>query len=116
MKMVSKNPRMRKISAHLILDGKGKCYSKGILSIGQDGTILDIEDTGGVLRESAEVEFFSGAIVPGFVNAHCHLELSHMLDSFQEGTGFVPFLKQVLSERTAETIISAAETADILMY
>jgi cytosine/adenosine deaminase-related metal-dependent hydrolase len=109
---------MRKISAHLILDGKGKCYSKGILSLGQDGTVLDIEDTGGDLRESAEVEFFSGAIVPGFVNAHCHLELSHMLDSFQEGTGFVPFLKQVVSKRSVEPeiIVRAAEKADLMMY
>lgn len=109
---------MRRISAHLILDGRGKCYSMGILTIGQDGTILNIEDTGGVLRESAEVEFFSGAIVPGFVNAHCHLELSHMYNSFQQGTGFVPFLKQVVTQRAAEpdAIISAAEKADIQMY
>lgn len=109
---------MRRISAHLILDGRGNCYSKGILTIGQDGTILDIEDTGGVLRESAEIEFFSGAIVPGFVNAHCHLELSHMQNSFQAGTGFVPFLKQIVTERAAntDTIQSAAEKADILMY
>lgn len=109
---------MRRISAHLILDGRGNCYSKGILTIGPDGTILDIEDTGGVLRESAEIEFFSGAIVPGFVNAHCHLELSHMQNSFQSGTGFVPFLKQVVTERTADPdiILQAAEKADILMY
>ena len=109
---------MRRISAHLILDGRGNCYSKGILTIGQDGTILSIEDTGGALRESAEVEFFSGAIVPGFVNAHCHLELSHMQNSFQSGTGFVPFLKQVVTERTADPdiILQAAEKADLLMY
>jgi len=109
---------MRKISAHLILDGKGKCYSKGILSLGQDGTVLDIEDTGGDLRESAEVEFFSGAIVPGFVNAHCHLELSHMVDSFQEGTGFMSFLRQVVTEREngPEKIRNEAEKADILMF
>ena len=117
MKIVSKNLRMRRISAHLILDGRGNCYSKGILTIGQDGTILDVEDTGGILRESAEIEFFSGAIVPGFVNAHCHLELSHMQNSFQAGTGFVPFLKQIVTARTAEpdVIFRAAEKADILM-
>jgi aminodeoxyfutalosine deaminase len=109
---------MRKISAHLILDGKGKCYSKGILTLGHDGTILDIEDTGGALRESAEVEFFSGAIVPGFVNAHCHLEFSHMQNSFQEGTGFMSFLRQVVTEREngPEKIRNEAEKADILMY
>ena len=109
---------MRKISAHLILDGRGKCYSKGIITLDNDGTILNIEDTGGVLHETAEVEFYSGAIVPGFINAHCHLELSHMHNCLEEGNGFVPFLKQVVTERTGEpnSMIGAAEKADILMY
>ena len=109
---------MRKISAHLILDGRGNCYSKGILTVDANGTILDVEDTGGILEESSEVEFYSGALVPGFVNAHCHLELSHLQNAFPEGTGFVPFLKSVVNNRTSETseILKAAEKADILMY
>jgi cytosine/adenosine deaminase-related metal-dependent hydrolase len=109
---------MRKISAHLILDGKGQRYPKGILTVDADGTILDIEETGGILHESAEVEFFSGIIVPGFVNAHCHLELSHLEGAFPEGTGMVPFLKQVVEGRNSEpsVILEAAERADLLMY
>ena len=108
---------MRKISAHLILDGRGNCYSKGIITLDSDGTILSIEDTGGALRELAEVEFFSGMLVPGFVNAHCHLELSHMHNTFPEGAGFVPFLKKVVESRTGDpkSIAEAAEKADILM-
>ena len=109
---------MRKISAHLILDGRDRCYPKGILTLEDDGTILDIEDTGGVLHESAEVEFFSGILVPGFVNAHCHLELSHLEGAFPEGMGMVPFLKKVVEGRDAElsVIWKAAERADLLMH
>lgn len=109
---------MRKISAHLILDGKGKCYTKGILTLDADGTILEINDTNGILNESAEVEFYSGVVVPGFINAHCHLELSHLQDKFSKGAGFVPFLKQVLENRVSEPekILKAAERADLLMY
>jgi cytosine/adenosine deaminase-related metal-dependent hydrolase len=108
---------MRKISAHLILDGRGNCYSKGIITLDSDGTILSIEDTGGVLRESAEVEFYSGILVPGFVNAHCHLELSHLHGAFPEAAGFVPFLKAVVESRASdyESIAEAAEKADIMM-
>ena len=109
---------MRKISAHLILDGRGNCYPKGILTLDADGTILDIRDTKGNLKESAEVEFFSGMIVPGFVNAHCHLELSHLQNTFRQGEGFVPFLKNVVETRVSEPdkIVKAVERADLLMY
>ncbi len=109
---------MRKISAHLILDGLGRCYSKGILTIDIDGKILDILDTHGNLDESAGVEFYSGMIVPGFVNAHCHLELSHLQNVFEEGSGFVPFLEKVIKSRhiDSEAISQAAEIADLLMH
>ena len=109
---------MRKISAHLILDGMGKSYHKGILTLDETGTILAIEDTDGKLQESANIEFYSGILVPGFVNAHCHLELSHLQSTFNEGIGLVSFLKHVVDERAAapERVINAAERADLTMY
>jgi cytosine/adenosine deaminase-related metal-dependent hydrolase len=109
---------MRKISAHLIIDGRGNYYPKGILTIDESGNILDICDTKGILNESAEVEFYSGVIVPGFVNAHCHLELSHLKQAFSEGAGMVPFLKKVVESRANEpgNIVLSAESADLLMY
>ena len=108
---------MRKISAHLILDGRGKCYSKGIVTIDEDGTILDIQDTGGMLEEAAGVEFYSGILVPGFINTHCHLELSHLKGAFPEGAGFISFLKMVVERRADDQakIALAAETADLRM-
>ena len=36
--------------------------------------IVGIEDAGD------EIQSFEGIITPGFINAHCHLELSHMKD------------------------------------
>ena len=109
---------MRKISAHLILDGRGNQYNKGIVTLDEAGTILNIQDTGGNLQESAEIEFFSGILVPGFVNAHCHLELSHLHQTYPEGTGFVSFLKQVVKNRNNDpgVILAAAEKADWMMH
>lgn len=109
---------MRKISAHLILDGRGKCYNKGILTVDSDGTVLGIQDTGGELPESAETEFFSGVIVPGFVNAHCHLELSSLHRTFPESAGFMHFLKSIVENRIQEIekIEKGAEIADVLMH
>jgi cytosine/adenosine deaminase-related metal-dependent hydrolase len=36
-----------------------------------------------------------GAIVPGFVNSHCHIELSHLYGKFRKGTGMAGFIDQI---------------------
>lgn len=55
----------------------------------KDGTILNV----GNCHESEKVE--AGAIVPGFVNAHCHVELSHLHGKFRKGTGMAGFIDQI---------------------
>lgn len=42
---------------------------------------------------------YEGILCPGFVNAHCHLELSHMKGVIPEGGGLVSFLKNVMFQR-----------------
>lgn len=37
----------------------------------------------------------SGAVVPGFVNCHCHIELSHLYKKFRKGTGMAGFIDQI---------------------
>ncbi len=44
--------------------------------------------------DSEEI-FLDGAIVPGFVNTHCHLELSYMWKLFRKGTGMAGFIDQI---------------------
>lgn len=36
-----------------------------------------------------------GALVPGFVNSHCHIELSHLHKKFRKGTGMAGFIDQI---------------------
>lgn len=51
-------------------------------------------------REAGDdVEVYSGVLSPGFVNCHCHLELSHMKGVIPEGTGLVDFLSTVIRQR-----------------
>ena len=54
-----------------------------------DGTIISV---GQCVDPSSEEEFHDGALVPGFVNAHCHVELSHLHRKFRKGTGMAGFI------------------------
>ena len=54
-----------------------------------DGTIISV----GQCAEGEAVE--PGALVPGFVNAHCHVELSHLHKKFRKGTGMAGFIDQI---------------------
>ena len=40
-----------------------------------------------------------GVLSPGFINAHCHIELSHLKGAIPTGTGLVNFVQQVISKR-----------------
>ena len=44
---------------------------------------------------AADEDVAPGAIVPGFVNAHCHVELSHLHKKFRKGTGMAGFIDQI---------------------
>lgn len=109
---------MRKLSAHYIITGTGAVLVKGIISLTNDGVISDIVDTKGELDEMAGVEFYSGVLIPGFVNAHCHLELSHLHGIFPEKTGLPEFLKNVIEHRNnaGNYIIEEARKADFEMW
>ncbi len=109
---------MRKISAHYIFMGTGVVLNKGIVILNEEGIVTEIIDTKGRLEEQAGVEFYSGAIVPGFVNAHCHLELSHLRSVFPEKTGLPGFLKNVVANRNHEEsyVLDAAIKADFELW
>src|SRR5688572_4814248 len=85
--------------------------SNKVLVTKKDGeieAIIDDEDAG------EDVEAFKGTLSPGFVNAHCHLELSHMKGSIPENTGLVDFVYKVVNERhfAEEEILSAIQNAE----
>lgn len=109
---------MRRFSAQYIITNSGIPLKRAIITTENDGTIINVEDTLGDLKEKHSVEFHNGIIIPGFINCHCHLELSHMKKFAAPGNGLSEFLEQVRSSRnsTAETITKSASSADNEMY
>ena len=108
---------MRKISAQYIFTNTGSPLKRGIITVNNDGFIIDVEDTNGLLTEKHSVEFYNGVIVPGFVNCHCHLELSHLKGKIDEGKGLKYFIEQIIKSRdiNPDSTKSAIE-ADSAMF
>ena len=109
---------MKRFSAQYIITNSGPPLKRAIITTEDDGTILCIEDTGGNPEEKHSVEFHNGIIIPGFVNCHCHLELSHMKGSIAQGSCLGGFVEQVRNTRdnNSENIIASAYSADNEMY
>ena len=73
----------------------------GFVEYDDDGTILQT----GVCADPAEEEvFLDGAVIPGFVNAHCHIELSYMWKLFLKGTGMAGFIDQINALRDTASL------------
>lgn len=89
----------------------------GAVEVADNGVILDVYQPDSPALTNREIVRHRGIIVPGFVNAHCHLELSHMKGLIPRHTGLVPFLLAVMSSRTAhrDAIEAAMEAADVQM-
>lgn len=105
---------MRKVSANYIYSPDRGFIKNGILKLEDDGAIISLEDTGAQLKEEAGLEHYNGIICPGFVNAHCHLELSHMKGQIPQHIGLDNFVYEVVTGRhyAEETIMEAIRKGD----
>src|SRR5579863_4945000 len=86
----------RKFKADFLFTGHEMLNSHAVLVTDENGvvqTIGSMEETGG------DIEILHGFISPGFVNCHCHLELSHMKGLIPEKSGLVDFLLSVIKQR-----------------
>ena len=108
---------MRKISADCICPVSSEPIPFGVVITDGEGRILEIQQNRDA-HDPASLEIYHGVIIPGFVNTHCHLELSHMKGRVPTGTALLPFLNSVVAfrETEMEEILEAITRADEEMY
>lgn len=91
---------MKYFSADYVLPITGDPIKNGVIGIDEQKRITvlgSVEDL-----SSVDIEHHRGIIIPGFINTHCHLELSHMKGLCQTGTKLIPFISDVVKHRDFE--------------
>ena len=83
-------------TAELVYTIAGDPIHNGYVEVAPDGTILSVGQAEGPVDE--------GIICPGFVNAHCHVELSYMKGLFKKGTGMAGFIDQINALRDTSSM------------
>jgi cytosine/adenosine deaminase-related metal-dependent hydrolase len=110
---------MKSFKADYIFPVNAAPLKNGIVTIDGSGKIISVTDQNTYSETNDRpVEHLSGIICPGFINAHCHLELSHLRGKIEQRKGLVNFIKEVQKFRGADInqINDAALQADDEMH
>ncbi len=102
---------IQKFSADQLFDGYRFWDDQFVLITTGEGVVIDIVNK---IDAGEEVKVFKGILTPGFINCHCHLELSHMKEKINEKPGLISFISQVMSNRHSpeNEILRAIEIAE----
>jgi cytosine/adenosine deaminase-related metal-dependent hydrolase len=89
----------RKITADKVYPVSSAPIEHGVVVVDEQGEIVRI----GTASEfdPSELERYEGILIPGLINTHCHLELSHMKGKIPTGTGLLTFIGNVVRQRGA---------------
>ena len=106
---------VRKFKADQLFTGYAIKPENAVLVTDSEGIVLDIIDE---KDAGDDIEVFKGMLSPGFINAHCHIELSHLKGVIPPGTGLVNFVQQVMSKRgaTEEEKLTAIQKSEEELY
>ena len=110
---------MRFLSADLVYPIHIPPVSNGVVVVDDSGKIIDLLIPGkDEIPSSLQIEKFNGIICPGFVNTHCHLELSHLKGKLTREKGLPDFIGELIDKRSddPQEILQAMVDADNEMF
>lgn len=90
---------MRRFAANYIFPVNEAPIRNGIVETTDDGEIIKLIRQEDNFYEIHSTQFFNGVVVPGFINAHCHLELSHLKGLKPDKPGIAGFIEAVTTHR-----------------
>lgn len=106
---------MKKISADYIFPIHTDPIKSGILILDDKNTIIDCIDPTHLDHVINDVQHLEGILCPGFINAHCHLELSYLKNKIKENIGlnnFILTVEQLKKNPSEEIIIESIQQAE----
>ena len=108
---------MRYLTSDIIFTAFSSPIYDGVLVVDDEGRIVDLQEDKQEI-DSANLECFKGALCPGFINTHCHLELSHLQGQLASKTGLPHFINSIGQIRKASDCRQedALKLADRQMY
>lgn len=89
----------RKFRADHLFTGHEWFPGNYVLVTSDQGEVVEIIPAA---EAGEDIQIFSGILTPGFINCHCHLELSHMKGVIPPKTGMIDFLLRVIQQRNFE--------------
>jgi len=107
---------MRYLTADCILPISSPPIPDGVVVLDKEGVIQKVGRKNDF--SSVDLEYYKGVLVPGFINTHCHLELSHMQGVCPTGTRLIQFITNVvkLREYDKEVILHHIKEKDENMW
>src|SRR6218665_1991031 len=98
---------MRFLSANNFFGGVQFLAPATVLALDEGGRLVEILPPGN--QENGNIQHLEGILTPGFVNSHCHLELSHLKGLIPLRTGLPECARQVIMTRNS---VGAAERVE----